>query len=363
MENAPSPLLYSQFRPCITLPPLGSVGDFSEAITVYVFVGDIGGTNTRLALYRDGKEAFERIYPSQEQASLEDAALRFLQEARAELGNDVRPQRACFGVAGPVENDTSKITNLPWFIEARKLEQRLQIERVRLLNDFQAAALGVTVLEPQHFLQLGGGTRVENGPCVVLGAGTGLGAAFLIWSTAGRYEVVSSEAGHTDFAARTPVEAALYQHLVRIYERVSYERVLSGAGLVDTFQFLDAEYGCHALVRPETREAMKTEDPAAVVTKQALAGADPVCRMAVEIFLSVLGGFAGNLALTALATGGVFIAGGITPRLKPLLNQGPFRPSFEAKGRMQPLVAKMPAYLVMFPDLGMLGASVQASRL
>ncbi|HEY0707764.1 MAG TPA: glucokinase [Polyangia bacterium] len=331
---------------------------------MYVFVGDIGGTNTRLALYRDGKEAFERIYPSQEQASLEDAALRFLQEARTELGNDVRPQRACFGVAGPVENDTSKITNLPWFIEARKLEQRLQIERVRLLNDFQAAALGVTVLEPQHFMQVGGEARIDNGPCVVLGAGTGLGAAFLIWSAgAGRYEVVSSEGGHTDFSPRTPLEGALYQHLVRIYERVSFERVLSGAGLIDTFQFLDAEYACRRLVKPETRLAMQTEDPAAVITKQALAGADPICQITVEMFLSVLGGLAGNLALSVLATGGVFIAGGITPRLKPLLDQGPFRTSFEAKGRMQPLVAKMPAYLVMFPDLGMLGASVQAARL
>jgi glucokinase len=331
---------------------------------VDLFVGDIGGTNTRLALYRDGKPVFDRSYRSQEQPSLEDAALRFLKEARAELGTDVRPQRACFGVAGPVENDTSKVTNLPWFIEARKLEQRLQVERVRLLNDFQAAALGVTALDQQHFMPIGGGQRVENGPCVVLGAGTGLGAAFLTWSAAaGRYEVVTSEAGHTDFAPRTPMESGLYQHLVRIYERVSYERVLSGAGLVDTFQFLDAEYGCHHLVKPETRAAMKTEDPAAVVTKQALAGADPVCQIVVEMFLAVLGGFAGNLALSVLATGGVFIAGGITPRLKPLLNQGPFRTSFDAKGRMQPLVAKMPAYLVLFPDLGMLGASVQAARL
>ena len=331
---------------------------------MFVLVGDIGGTNCRLALYRGSEKAFERTYPSQEQTGLDVAVEKFLEEARKTLGPDVRPQRACFGVAGPVENDTSKVTNLPWFIDARKLEQRLKIPRVALLNDFQAAALGVTVLEDRHLVPLGGGARVPTGPCVVTGAGTGLGEAFLVWSPGeNRYQVVSSEGGHMDFTPRTPLESGLFHYMAGSYGRVSFERVLSGAGIADVFNFLANEPACRGLVQEETRQAILTEDPAAVVTRQALAGKDPVCVIAVNMFISVLGGLAGNLALTLLSTGGVFIAGGIAPRIVTLLQNGPFRDSFEAKGRMQPLVARIPAFLVVNPDLGMLGATVQASRL
>jgi glucokinase len=331
---------------------------------VFVLVGDIGGTNTRLALFRDREKAFERTYPSQEQSGLDVAVEHFLAEARKSVSQEVNPQRACFGVAGPVENDTSQITNLPWYIDARKLEQRLSIPRVALLNDFQAAALGVTVLEEKHLVPLGGGPRVEHGPCVVTGAGTGLGEAFLVWSPGeNRYQVVSSEGGHVDFTPRTSLESGLFHYMVGKYGRVSCERVLSGSGIADIFNFLASEPACRSLILPETRESMQTEDPAAVVTRQALAGKDPICVIAVNMFVSVLGGLAGNLALTLLATGGVFIAGGIAPRIVPLLQQGVFRDSFEAKGRMQPLVARIPAFLVVNPDLGMLGASVQAGRL
>jgi glucokinase len=292
---------------------------------------------------------------------------RFLDEARGVLGPDVRPQRACFGVAGPVEKDTSKITNLPWFIDARMLEQQLNIGAVSLLNDFQAAALGVTVLKDRDLVSLGGGLAVPEGPCVVTGPGTGLGVAFLVWSTTEhRYQVVASEGGHMDFAARTPLEAALLQALSQKYGRVSLERVLSGAGIVDVFHFLESEPALRPMVRDETRAAMALADGgdgAAVVTKQALAGNDPVCLLAVNMFVSVLGGLAGNLALAGLATGGVYIAGGIGPRIVPLLQRGPFRECFEAKGRMQPLVRKIPAFLVVNPDLGLLGASVQAARI
>ena len=331
---------------------------------MFVLVGDIGGTNCRLALFRGSEKAFERTYPSQEQSGLDVAVEQFLEEARKTVGAEVRPQRACFGVAGPVENDTSKITNLPWFIDARKLEQRLQIPRVALLNDFQAAALGVTVLEDRHLVALGGGPRVANGPCVVTGAGTGLGEAFLVWSPGeNRYQVVSSEGGHMDFTPRTPLESGLFHYMVGRYGRVSFERVLSGAGIADIFNFLANEPACRPLIKEETRAAMLHEDPAAVVTRAALAGTDPICVIAVNIFVSVLGGLAGNLALTLLATGGVFIAGGIAPRIVTMLQHGPFRDSFEAKGRMQPLVARIPAFLIVNPDLGLLGASVQASRL
>ncbi len=331
---------------------------------MYVLAGDIGGTNCRLALYKDREKAFEHTYPSQEQPGLEAAVSKFLTEARSVLGPEVRPQRACFGVAGPVVDDTSKITNLPWFIDARALEQHLAIKAVSLLNDFQAAALGVTVLKDEHLINLGGEAPAPEGPCVVTGAGTGLGVAFLVWSAADeRYQVVASEGGHMDFAPRTALECSLMLALTQRYGRVSLERVLSGAGLADVFHFLESEPEFRKLVRPETRAAMTHEDPAAVVTKQALAGSDPVCLMAVNIFVSVLGGLAGNLALTVLATGGVFIAGGIGPRIAPLLQNGVFREAFEAKGRMKPLVSKLPAFLIVNPDLGLLGAAVQAARI
>jgi glucokinase len=329
-----------------------------------ILAGDIGGTNCRLALFRDGGKAFERTYPSQQQPGLEVAVERFLEEARKALGPDTRPQRACFGVAGPVEGDTSKVTNLPWFIDARKLEQRLKIPRVALLNDFQAAALGVTVLSDKDLLPLGGGARNPTGPCVVTGAGTGLGEAFLVWSPGeNRYQVIPSEGGHVDFTPRTPLENGLLYYLSGRYGRVSFERVLSGAGIADIFNFLASEPSCRPLVTEETRAAVVTEDPAAVVTRQAVAGKDPVCVIAINTFVSVLGGLAGNLALTTLASGGVFIAGGIAPRIGQFLQRGPFRESFEAKGRMQPLVAKIPAFLVVNPDLGLLGSYVQATRL
>jgi glucokinase len=331
---------------------------------VLVLVGDIGGTNCRLALYRGNEKVFERIYPSAAHPGLEAAVEKFLEEARKALGPETRPQRAAFGVAGPVENDTSKVTNLPWFIEARKLEQRLKIQRVALLNDFQAAALGVTVLGDEHLVPLGGGPRNPTGPCVVAGAGTGLGEAFLVWSPGeNRYQVIPSEGGHVDFTPRTALESGLFHYLSGRYGRVSFERVLSGAGIGDVFNFLATEPSCRPLVLEETRAALITEDPAAVVTRQGLEGKDPVCVIALNIFASVLGGLVGNLALTMLASGGVYIAGGIAPRIVPILQKGPFRESFEAKGRMQPLVAKIPAFLVINRDLGLLGAVVQASRL
>jgi glucokinase len=329
-----------------------------------ILAGDVGGTNCRMALFRGGAKAFERTYPSQQQPGLEVAVERFLEEARKALGPETKPQRACFGVAGPVEGDTSKVTNLPWFIDARKLEQRLKIPKVALLNDFQAAALGVTVLSDQDLVPLGGGTRNPTGPCVVTGAGTGLGEAFLVWTPGeNRYQVIPSEGGHVDFTPRTPLENGLLYYLSGRYGRVSFERVLSGAGIADIFNFLASEPSCRSLITDETRAAVVTEDPAAVVTRQAVAGKDPVCVIAINTFVSVLGGLAGNLALTTLASGGVFIAGGIAPRIVQFLQRGPFRESFEAKGRMQPLVAKIPAFLVVNPDLGLLGSYVQATRL
>jgi glucokinase len=346
-----------------------------------VLAGDIGGTNSRFALFRvdrggDGKPAlvmlFERTYPSAAHLSLEEIGEIFLADARAKLGGatpgGLHVDKACFGIAGPVENNICRATNLPWVVDGRVLSRLLGIGRVLLVNDFFAAALGVTAVGPDHMARLGGAPPVAEGPIAVLGAGTGLGEAFLLWSPAeAAYRVVPSEGGHADFAPRTPLETGLFSYLSTKYGRVSYERILSGQGLVDVFSFLAQEPACKLLVRDHTAAALALQgpghDPAAAISQRGLDGSDPVCEMALAIFCSVLGAVAGNLGLYVLATGGVFIAGGIAPRVIPYLQKGGFREAFEHKGRLHPLVAALPAFVVTHPQPGLLGAATCASGL
>ncbi|MES1205743.1 MAG: glucokinase [Pseudomonadota bacterium] len=336
-----------------------------------VLAGDIGGTNTRLALFDVApgqppeSPLIERTVPSASQAGLDVIAAGFLNEARAahpELA--LPPERACFGIAGPVEGSVCRATNLPWIVDGRALSQRLGIARVRLVNDFYAAALGSISVSSTALEALGGGPREPKGPIAVLGAGTGLGQAFLLWSPAdNRYQVVPSEGGHVDFAPRTPLEADLLRFLAAKYGRVSYERVLSGHGLVDAYAFLSEEPAFRALGRADTPAAMAAEDPAAVISTRALDGSDPVCAAALTVFCGVLGALAGNLALEVLATGGVFVAGGIAPRVLPFLRRGGFREAFERKGRLQPLVARIPAFVVTHGEPGLVGAAAVAAAL
>lgn len=340
-----------------------------------VLAGDIGGTNSRLAIFEVAAPAgapsptmtmlFERIYPSASYPSLDVIGDAFLAAARTELGDRAQVASACFGVAGPVENNICRATNLPWVVDGRGLSARLGIARVLLVNDFYAAALGVTALRPDDLASLGGGPPVDRGPIAVLGAGTGLGQAFLLWSPVeNRYQVVPSEGGHVDLAARSPLELGLVQYLTGKYGRVSCERVLSGKGLVDVFTFLSQEPACRRLIRPETAAALAGQgsghDPAAEISQRGLAGSDPICEIALGIFASVLGAVAGNLALTVLATGGVYVAGGIAPRILTFLQQGGFREAFERKGRLHTVVERIPAYVVTQPQPGLLGAAAVA---
>jgi glucokinase len=347
-----------------------------------VLGADIGGTNSRLAIYDVQRPVegrlpqppallFERTYPSRSHTSLEDIADQFLIDASAATDGRVARGKgiagACFGVAGPVEDNMCRATNLPWVVDGRSLAARLGIPRVRLVNDLFAAALGITVVEPERLIPLGGGPPVPHGPIAVLGPGTGLGQAFLFWSASeNRYRVVSSEGGHADFAPRTPLETSLLQFLTAKYGRVSNERVLSGPGLVDLFAFLSQEPAIRALVRPETTAALALQAPkgdaAAVISQRGLGGADPVCEMALGVFCSVLGAVAGNLGLTVLATGGVFLAGGIAPRVLPYLQRGGFRDAFDRKGRLHTLVGRLPAFVVDHPYTGLLGAAVSAAE-
>jgi glucokinase len=338
---------------------------------VSVLAGDIGGTNARLALFGPvespqgpiGEPLLEQIYPSASRSSLDIIIEEFLAGAADTLGKETaRVTQACLGIAGPIENNVCRATNLPWVVDGRALSQRLGIPRVTLVNDFYAAALGVTAVTVDQLAPLGGGPPVNGGPIAVLGAGTGLGQAFLLWSPAdGGYQVIPSEGGHVDLAARTPLEMGLVQFLNTKYGRVSSERVLSGRGLVDVFTFLSMEPACSSLIRPETAAALAGQgpghDPAAIISQRAMAGADPVCEMALSIFCSILGATAGNLGLMLLATGGVFVAGGIAPRILTYLQKGAFREAFDRKGRLHTMVEKLPAYVVTHPQPGLLGAA------
>jgi glucokinase len=326
-----------------------------------VLAGDIGGTNSRLALYDGLKLLFEKTYPSSQQASLEAATVHFLGEAEAALGTAVAPQRACLAVAGPIEGHMARITNLPWIVDAHSVQDQLRIPAVRLANDFEAAAVGVPLLSADQLVPLGGGPRNPTGPMVVTGPGTGLGQAFLHWSAAdSRYLVAPSEAGHADFAPRTPLEWGLCDHLAELYGRVSYERVISGPAFKDLIAYLLADPALGSLATEETRQALLREEAAVVVVRQAVAARDPLCAIAVNLFSAALGAYAGNLALTVLATGGVFIAGGIAPRIVRLLESGPFRAAFEDKGRLKPFVTKVPVFVVTSRELGLLGAAALA---
>jgi len=331
---------------------------------VLVLAGDIGGTNSRFALFRDERRSpiFERTYPSAGYATFELAVVAFLRDAGAALGGDAHPARACLGVAGPVAGGASRVTNLPWFVDASRIAQQANIPEVTLVNDFQAAAYGVTLLGPEHLFPLGGGKRNPTGPVAVLGPGTGLGEAFLIWCHATQsYEVVPSEGGHADFAPRTPLEAGLLAYLAARYGRVSYERMLSGPGLRDLFSYLMTEPAYASLATSETQAALDDDNASAVIVRQANSGRDPLCTLTVSLFASALGALAGNLALTVLATGGVFVAGGIAPRITDLL-ASPFRQAFDAKGRLEGFLSKVPAFVVTHAEVGLLGAAALAVR-
>ena len=332
-----------------------------------VLAGDIGGTNTRLALFEVGltDPLFTQKYPSAAHTGPDVIIEKFLAAARAGSPRLERPpERACLGIAGPVEGNVCRATNLPWVVDGRALSQKLGIARVRLVNDFYAAALGSVTVPADKLAALGGGPRDPHGPVAVMGAGTGLGQAFLLWSHAdNNYQVVPSEGGHVDFAPRTGLESELLRFLTAKYGRVSYERVLSGHGLVDLYAFLSEEPAFRALQKPETVAALATHDPAAVISQRALDGSDTICGAALAIFCSVMGALAGNLALTVLATGGVFVAGGIAPRVLPFLQKGLFRDGFERKGRLQALVARIPAFVVTHSEPGLLGAATVAATL
>ena len=317
-----------------------------------ILVGDVGGTKTTLALFepRAGEAALvrENTLSSHEFASLEAAIARFLDEGpRAEIA------AACIGIAGPVVDGRGTTTNLPWVVDEGRLAAAIPAAQVRLLNDLEATAHGIWALDDTDLMSLQSGA-FGRGNLAVIAAGTGLGEAIVVGPDRAR-TVIASEGGHADFAPRGELEEDLLRYLRKEFGRVSYERVLSGPGLVNVYRFL-RDTGV-AKESPQTAALMREHDPAAVVTGLGTRAADRLCEMALGVFVSVYGAEAGNLALKALAVGGVVVAGGIAPRMVPVLAAGTFISAFRDKGRLASLMETIPVRVALNPRTALLGAA------
>lgn len=320
-----------------------------------LLAGDIGGTKTSLALFDETGDLERPVHQDSLQSarypSLESLVRDFLGQAGAD------PAHAVFAVAGPVIDGKSEITNLPWVIDERVLKPALGLETARLINDLAALAYAIPHLNPQDLQTLQEGTPVEGGSIAVIAPGTGLGEAFLTWDGS-RYLAFPSEGGHTDFAPTTPIEAGLLRHLQERFGHVSYERIASGSGIPNIYRYLK-QMGYAQEPEWLARELAAAEDPAPVIVKTAMEGEHPcdLCRTTLDIFISVLGAEAGNLALKIMATGGVYLGGGIPVRIMPALTTGAFRQAFLHKGRFADLLENFPVSVITDPRAGLRGAA------
>lgn len=324
--------------------------------TTCVLAGDIGGTSTRLAVFNVCGQQLETLakasYPSQQYASLKDVIAVFQNTHQYTL------QAACFGVAGPVHQQEAKITNLPWQISATNIAESLTLPRVSLLNDLEATGWGLRTLKTEDFHTLQQGADEASGNAAIIAAGTGLGEAGLYFDGQ-QFHPFACEGGHTDFSPQTELDMALLRCLAREHEHVSWERVVSGSGLVNMHECL-----CQLRQReiPDwLQQTMREGDPAAAISMAAQQGRDAICVEALDMFVHLYGVEAGNLALKLMATGGLYIAGGIAPKILQQLQTGTFLEAFLAKGRMRRLLEQMPVRVVLNDEAGLQGAAFFAA--
>ncbi|HLO49934.1 MAG TPA: glucokinase [Kamptonema sp.] len=343
-----------------------------------LLAGDVGGTKTILRLVERTEAAvmntlYEVRYRSGDFPDLVPMVQHFFDEAAIHLGYAAMPEKACFAIAGPVINNTAKLTNLPWWLEAKRLENDLKISQVSLINDFEAVGYGVLGLDPTDLHSLQGGKSRQNAPIAVIGAGTGLGECFLI-RLKDEVKVYASEGGHADFAPRSELEFQLLKYLLAKHDvqRISVERVVSGLGIVSIYQFLrdrkfaDESPDVQRIVRiceQEMGESEKSVDAAATIATAALENRDRLCEQTMQMFVEAYGAEAGNLALKLLPYGGLYVAGGIAAKIMPLMENGAFLRTFTHKGRMNSLLENIPVYVVLNPQVGLIGAAICAAGL
>ncbi len=338
-----------------------------------LLAGDIGGTKTILQLVEtSGSPAMHTIhqesYHSADFPDLVPIVQDFLVKA-----NTPTPEKACFAIAGPVVQNTAKLTNLVWFLDTERLQEELGIPQISLINDFAAIGYGILGLEEKDLLTLQVGNSQPEAPIGIIGAGTGLGQGFLI-KQGNNYQVFPSEGGHADFAPRNEIEFQLLKYLLGKHDiqRLSVERVVSGQGIVAIYQFLrDRKFATESpdiaqIVRTWEQEAGQEEksvDPGAAIGTAALQGSDRLCEQTLQLFIDAYGAEAGNLALKLLPYGGLYIAGGIAPKILPLIQNSGFLLNFTQKGRMRRLLQEIPVYVILNPQVGLIGAALCAARL
>jgi glucokinase len=330
-----------------------------------ILAGDIGGTHARLTYYRldsssDGYHFTairENVFASREFRGLDEIVLKFVSDT------GIRPTIASFGIAGPVRNGRVETSNLPWIVESSSLASELQLNSVSLINDLEAQAWGIQCLGPSDTVPLnqvasiyGGSNQQQTlaGNQAVIAAGTGLGEAGLIWDGE-RHHIFACEGGHCDFAPRNELEIDLLRYLLTRFGHVSYERIISGPGLVNVYLFLkDTRRG----EEPQwLRDEIAAGDPGAAISRAAVSAKAPLAEQALDLWISIYGAEAGNMALKVLAVGGVFLAGGIAPKILPKLSGALFMQAFLGKGRMQPLLEAIPVRVITNEKTGLLGAA------
>lgn len=353
-------------------------------MTLTVLAGDIGGTKTILKLVNAEVSGprraipalttlWEQTYVSRSFADLVPMVHQFFREASEAFISMPDVASACFGIAGPIVHNASELTNLSWSLSGERLQRALEIPRITLINDFAAIGYGIAGLQDSQLETLQPGSSDPAAPIAIIGAGTGLGEGFLIPDPDGILRAFPSEGGHTDFAPRSALEFQLLTYLLEknSLPRVSVERVVSGTGIASIYQFFrDTNPREESVAMAEIYETWasemgkkdKTVDLAAEVSKAALSGSDFLCEQTMNLFISAYGAEAGNLALKILPYGGLYVAGGIAPKILPMLQQGVFMKAFSSKGRMRPLIEKIPVRVILDPKVALIGAALTATK-
>jgi glucokinase len=319
-----------------------------------ILAGDIGGTNARLAFFEPGNGSprlvSEHVFPSRQYTEFEEIASQFLKDS------SIRPDVACFGIAGPVQNGQVETSNLPWIIKQSRLAKEMRVPATFLINDLEATAWGIGGLNPTDLTSL---NRVPAaaGNQAVVAPGTGLGEAGLFWDGT-RHHVFACEGGHADFAPQGELQIELLRFLSARYGHVSYERILSGPGLVNVYEFLQGK----KQATPATPSQAANEITAQAISEAALNGSDPLAGEALDVWISVYGAEAGNLALKAMALGGIFLGGGISPKILPKLTGPKFMEAFLNKGRLRPVLENISVQVITNDKAGLLGAARYAAN-
>jgi glucokinase len=321
-----------------------------------ILAGDIGGTKTVLALFAGERELEHPVrrqrFVSAEYDSLEEVIAEFL------AGSSEPPAAAGFGVAGPVAEGRVRITNLPWLIDAQSIVSAFDIPKVRLVNDLQAVATAVPHLRREDLSTINPGEPAPRGAIAVVAPGTGLGMAFLVWTPIG-YRAYPTEGGHASFAPATAEQLELLSYLQHRFGHVSYERVCSGGGIPNLYDFLRST-GRHAEPDWLGQALSADRDPTPVIVNAGLGRKADVCVAVLDMFVRILGGVVGNIALKVLATGGIYLAGGIPPRILPRLLQPDFRAAIQNKGRFSTLLSNIPVHVIVDSDAPLRGAALHA---